>query len=105
MSVINNRIAYNTVKYIRAKAFNHIQRLPVSYIDAHPYGDIVSRITADSDQFSDGLILGFSQLFTGVVTILVTLIFMLTISPVIALVVVVLTPISLFTAKFIAQKT
>lgn len=105
MSVINNRIAYNTVKYIRAKAFNHIQRLPVSYIDAHPYGDIVSRITADADQFSDGLILGFSQLFTGVVTILVTLIFMLTISPVIALVVVVLTPISLFTAKFIAQKT
>lgn len=105
MSVINNRIAYSTVKYIRAKAFNHIQRLPVSYIDAHPYGDIVSRITADADQFSDGLILGFSQLFTGVVTILVTLIFMLTISPVIALVVVVLTPISLFTAKFIAQKT
>lgn len=105
MSVINNRIAYNTVKYIRSKAFNRIQSLPVSYIDAHPYGDIVSRITADADQFSDGLILGFSQLFTGVVTILVTLIFMLTISPVIALVVVVLTPISLFTAKFIAQKT
>lgn len=105
MSVINNRIAYNTVKYIRSKAFNRIQSLPVSYIDAHPYGDIVSRITADADQFSDGLILGISQLFTGVVTILVTLIFMLTISPVIALVVVVLTPISLFTAKFIAQKT
>ena len=105
MSIINNRIAYNTVRYIRDKAFGHIQKLPVSYIDAHPYGDIVSRITADADQFSDGLILSFSQLFTGVVTIAVTLIFMLTISPVIALVVVVLTPISLFTAKFISQKT
>lgn len=105
MNAINNRIAYNTVRDIRNRAFSHIQSLPVSYIDSHPYGDIVSRVTADADQFSDGLILGFSQLFTGVVTIAVTLIFMLTISPLIALAVVVLTPISLFTARFIAKKT
>lgn len=105
MNAINNRIAYNTVRDIRNRAFKNIQSLPVSYIDSHPYGDIVSRVTADADQFSDGLILGFSQLFTGVVTIAVTLIFMLTISPVIALAVVVLTPISLFTARFIAKKT
>ena len=104
MNAINNRITYNTVRDIRNRAFSHIQSLPVSYIDSHPYGDIVSRVTADADQFSDGLILGFSQLFTGVVTIAVTLIFMLTISPLIALAVVVLTPISLFTARFIAKK-
>lgn len=105
MNIINNRIAYNTVRDIRSKAFSHMQALPVAFADSHPYGDIVSRITADAEQFADGLILGFSQLFTGVVTIAVTLVFMLTISPLITLAVVVLTPISLFTARFIARRT
>ena len=105
MNIINNRIAYNTVRDIRSKAFSHMQILPVAFADSHPYGDIVSRITADAEQFADGLILGFSQLFTGVVTIAVTLVFMLTISPLITLAVVVLTPISLFTARFIARRT
>lgn len=105
MNIINNRIAYNTVRDIRSKAFSHMQTLPVAFADSHPYGDIVSRITADAEQFADGLILGFSQLFTGVVTIAVTLVFMLTISPLITLAVVVLTPISLFTARFIAHRT
>ena len=105
MNIIINRIAYNTVRDIRSKAFSHMQTLPVAFADSHPYGDIVSRITADAEQFADGLILGFSQLFTGVVTIAVTLVFMLTISPLITLAVVVLTPISLFTARFIARRT
>lgn len=105
MNIINNRIAYNTVRDIRSKAFSHMQTLPVAFADSHPYGDIVSRITADAEQFADGLILGFSQLFTGVVTIAVTLVFMLTISPLITLAVVVLTPISLFTARYIARRT
>lgn len=105
MNIINNRIAYNTVRDIRSKAFSHMQTLPVAFADSHPYGDIVSRITADAEQFADGLILGFSQLFTGIVTIAVTLVFMLTISPLITLAVVVLTPISLFTARFIARRT
>ena len=105
MNIINNRIAYNTVRDIRSKAFSHMQTLPVAFADSHPSGDIVSRITADAEQFADGLILGFSQLFTGVVTIAVTLVFMLTISPLITLAVVVLTPISLFTARFIARRT
>lgn len=105
MNIINNCIAYNTVRDIRSKAFSHMQTLPVAFADSHPYGDIVSRITADAEQFADGLILGFSQLFTGVVTIAVTLVFMLTISPLITLAVVVLTPISLFTARFIARRT
>lgn len=105
MNIINNCIAYNTVRDIRSKAFSHMQTLPVAFADSHPYGDIVSRITADAEQFADGLILGFSQLFTGIVTIAVTLVFMLTISPAITLAVVVLTPISLFTARFIARRT
>ena len=105
MSIINNRIAYSTVKDLRERAFSNIQHLPLAYIDAHPYGDIVSRIIADAEQFSDGLLLGFSQLFSGVVTILMTLVFMLYLSPLIALVVVILTPISLFISKFIASKT
>lgn len=103
--VINNRITYNTVRDIREKAFAHILRLPVSYIDGHRHGDIVSRIIADADQFADGLLLGFSQLFTGAVTILVTLLFMLSVSPIITAAVVILTPISLFTARFIAKTT
>lgn len=105
MNVINNRIAYSTVRDIRSRAFSNLQRLPVAYSDGHPYGDIVSRVTADAEQFADGLILGFSQLFTGVVTILVTLVFMLMLSPVIALAVVILTPFSLFTARFIAKSS
>ena len=105
MTVINNRIAYNTVREIRDSAFSHLQSLPVAFSDAHPHGDIVSRVIADAEQFADGLILGFSQLFTGVVTIIVTLVFMLTISPLLALVVVVLTPLSLFTARFIAKRS
>ena len=105
MSIINNRIAYSTVKDLRERAFSNIQHLPLAYIDAHPYGDIVSRIIADAEQFSDGLLLGFSQLFSGVITILITLVFMLYLSPLIALVVVILTPISLFISKFIASKT
>lgn len=105
MTVINNRIAYNTVRELRDRAFSHLQVLPVAFSDAHPHGDIVSRVIADAEQFADGLILGFSQLFTGVVTIIVTLVFMLTISPLLALVVVVLTPLSLFTARFIAKRS
>ena len=105
MNIINNKIAYNTVRDMRNKAFSHIQKLPVAYVDSHPYGDIVSRVIADAEQFADGLILGFSQLFTGVVTIVATLGFMISISPVVALIVVVLTPLSFFTAKFIATKT
>jgi len=105
ISIINNKIAYNTVKKLRSMAFSHLNKLPLSYIDSHPYGDIVSRITSDADQFTDGLLLGFSQLWNGIITILITLIFMLTLSPLIALVVVVLTPISLFIARFIASRT
>lgn len=105
MSIVNNKIAYNTVRDLRSQVFTHIQSLPVGYIDSHPYGDIVSRVTADADQLCDGLILGFSQLFSGVITILVTLIFMLTVSPLITAAVVILTPLSLFTARFIAKNT
>ena len=105
MTVINNRIAYNTVRELRDRAFSHLQSLPVAFADAHPHGDIVSRVIVDAEQFADGLILGFSQLFTGVVTVIVTLVFMLTISPLLALAVVVLTPLSLFTARFIAKKS
>ena len=105
MNIINNRIAYNTVRDIALKGVFAYADPPVAFADSHPYGDIVSRITADAEQFADGLILGFSQLFTGVVTIAVTLVFMLTISPLITLAVVVLTPISLFTARFIARRT
>lgn len=105
VSLINNKIAYTTVKDFKNRSFEHLNRLPLSYIDSHPYGDIVSRITSDADQFTDGVILGFSQLFTGVVSIVITLVFMLILNPVIALIVVVLTPMSLITAKFIASKT
>ena len=105
LSVCNNRITFSVSRDLRNEALRKIQTLPLSYLDSHPSGDIVSRITADAEQFADGLILGFSQLFTGVVTIAVTLVFMLTISPLITLAVVVLTPISLFTARFIARRT
>ncbi|MCU6685364.1 ABC transporter ATP-binding protein/permease [Dorea acetigenes] len=102
---INNRVTYYVVEDIRTKAFNHIQVLPISYLDSHPSGDIVSRIITDTDQFSEGLLMGFTQLFTGVTTIIGTLLFMLSINPVITLVVVAVTPLSFFVARFIAGKT
>ncbi|MBS1408748.1 MAG: ABC transporter ATP-binding protein, partial [Oscillospiraceae bacterium] len=105
MSDLNNRITFGVVRDVRRDAFDKLQILPLSYLDAHPSGELVSRIIADADQFADGLLMGFTQLFTGVVTILGTLFFMLRIHWVIALVVVVLTPLSLFAAKFIAGKT
>ena len=105
MNAINNRIAYHVVRDIRNEAFRHIEVLPLSYIDANPTGDIVNRVIADADQFSEGLLLGFTQLFTGVATIVGTLVFMFTISWKIAIVVVVTTPLSLFVAKFIASRT
>ena len=105
MSVINNRIAYCVVKDIREEAFAKIQCLPLKYIDSHQYGDLVGRAIADVDQFADGLLMGFTQLFTGVLTILSTLAFMFVINWVIALVVFVITPLSLFVARFIASRT
>ena len=105
MNHINNTITYRVVKDIRTRAFSHLETLPLSYIDAHPSGDIISRIIADIDQFSEGLLMGFTQLLTGVLTIGGTLLFMLSIHPAITLVVVVLTPVSLFVASFIAKKT
>ena len=105
MNHINNIITYRVVKDIRTKAFGHLEVLPLSYIDSHPSGDIISRIIADIDQFSEGLLMGFTQFFTGVMTILGTLLFMVSINPLITLVVVVLTPVSLFVASFIAKKT
>lgn len=105
MNLCNNTITYRVVKDVRKKAFTQLQRLPLKYIDSHQYGDTISRVITDVDQFSDGLLMGFSQLFTGVVTILGTLIFMLSINVRIALVVILITPISLFVASFIAKKT
>lgn len=105
MNAANNKMAYSIVKDIRDKAFDKIQNLPLKYIDANPYGDTVSRVVADVDQFSDGLLMGFTQLFTGVITILGTLIFMFTINVKITVVVIVITPISLFVASFIAKRT
>ena len=104
-SMINNRITFLVVRDMRNEAFAHIGKLPLSYIDSHPHGDIVSRVIADADQFADGLLLGFSRFFSGALTILGTLFFMLTIQPIVALVVVVLTPLSLFVARFIASRT
>ena len=105
MNVANNKITYSVVRDIRTDAFEKIQILPLSYIDSQSYGGIVSRVIADADQFADGLLMGFTQLFTGVITILGTLGFMLSVSVPIALVVVVLTPVSLFVAAFIAKRT
>ena len=103
--VLNNRITYRVVQDIRADAFRKLQILPLSYIDSHAHGDTVSRVIADVDQFADGLLMGFTQLFSGVVTILATIGFMLSVNPLITLVVVLATPLSLFVAKFIAQRT
>ena len=105
MNHINNVITYKVVKDIRTRAFNHLEVLPLSYLDAHPAGDLVSRIIADIDQFSEGLLMGFTQLFTGVMTIVGTLLFMLSINPLITVVVVVITPVSFLVASFIAGKT
>ena len=105
MSSINNKITYHVVRDMRNEAFSKLERLPLSYIDSKSKGDIVSRIISDVDVFADGLLLGFTQLFTGVLTILGTLVFMLIISWKIALVVVILTPISLLVAKFIGTRT
>ena len=104
-NIINNRITFRVVKDLRDDAFKKIESLPLSYLDSHPSGDIVSRVIADADQFSDGLLMGFTQLFSGILMILGTLVFMFSISWQVALLVVVLTPISLFVAKFIAEHT
>lgn len=105
MNVCNNRITYQVVRDIRSEAIRKIEVLPLGYIDGHSYGDVVSRVIADVDQFSDGLLMGFTQLFTGVLTIVGTLLFMLSINWKIAVVVVCITPVSLFVASFIAKKT
>lgn len=105
MNTINNRITYNVVRDIRNEAFRKIEKLPLSYVDSHRSGDIVSRVIADADQFADGLLMGFTQLFSGVMTILGTLFFMFRINVWIALVVVILTPMSLLVAKYIATHT
>ncbi len=105
MNTINNKITFQVVRDVRSEAFRKIQILPLKYLDAHSHGEIVSRVIADVDQFADGLLLGFTQLFTGVLTILGTLGFMLSIHAGITLLVVLLTPISLFVASFIARRT
>ncbi len=105
MSVCNNRMTYHVVRDIRKDAFEKIKHLPLSYLDVHPSGDIVSRMISDVDQLADGLLMGFSQLFTGALTIIGTLIFMLTVQPLVTLVVVLITPLSLFAASFIAKHT
>ena len=105
MNICNNKITFGTVRRMRKAAFLKLQSLPLSYIDSHSVGDTVSRVVGDVDQFSDGLLMGFSQLFTGALTILVTLGFMIYINPIIAIIVVVMTPLSLFVAAFIAKST
>lgn len=105
MGIFNNRIAYGVVNDVRYKAFSKMQKLPLKFIDSVGYGDIISRITTDADQLSDGLILGFSQFFTGVATILGTLIFMFKINPIITAAVVVMSPLSFFVARFVSSHT
>lgn len=105
MNVCNNKITYEVIQDIRREAFAKIEILPLKFIDGHFHGELVSRVIADVDQFADGLLMGFSQLFTGVITILGTLLFMLSINVKITLVVVVITPVSLFVASFIAKRT
>lgn len=105
MNVMNNKITYNVIRDMRERAFEKLQILPFSYLDSHPQGDVVSRVIGDVDQFADGLLMGFSQLFTGIVTIVGTLGFMLSINVWITLVVVLVTPLSFFIARFIAKKT
>lgn len=105
MNAVNNRITYNVIRDIRKEAFAKIQKLPLSYIDSHPYGETVSRIISDADQFADGLLMGFTQFFTGVVTIIGTLIFMIFLHWKITAAVLLITPLSLVVADFIAKKT
>ncbi len=105
MNTCNNKIAYQVVRDVRDEAFHKLQILPLKYIDGHSHGDIVSRVIADVDQFSDGLLMGFTQLFTGVVTIIGTLVFMFSINVSTTVVVVILTPLSFFIAGFIAKRT
>jgi ATP-binding cassette subfamily B protein len=105
MNIINNHITYHVVKDIRKEAFEKLEKLPLKYVDSRSYGDIVSRMISDVDQFAEGLLMGFTQLFTGVLTIVGTLFFMFDINIKIALVVVILTPLSLFVAGFIAKRT
>lgn len=105
MNTINNRVTFSVVQDIRDEAFAHLHQLPLSYIDSHQHGELVSRLIADVDQFADGLLMGFTQLFTGIVTIIGTLAFMLSIDIKITVLVVFLTPLSFFAAKFIASRT
>lgn len=105
MNLINNRLTYQTVKEIRAKAMRHMQHIPLSYLDVHSTGDIVQSVIADVDQLSDGLLLGFTQLFTGIVTIIATLVFMLSKNILITCCVIVLTPVSFFVARFISTRS
>ena len=105
MNLINNRLTYQTVKEIRAKAMRHMQHIPLSYLDVHSTGDIVQSVIADVDQLSDGLLLGFTQLFMGVVTIIATLVFMLSKNVLITCCVIVLTPVSFFVARFISTRS
>ena len=105
MNVCNNKMTYQMVQDIRNEAFHKIEQLPLKYIDGHPYGDVVSRVIADVDQFSDGLLMGFTQLFTGIATIVGTFCFMLSVNVSITFVVVLITPVSFFVANFIAKRT
>lgn len=105
LNIINNKITYSVTQNIRKEAFEHIQKLPLKYLDAHPYGDLVSRNIADVDQFADGLLMGFTQFFTGILTIISTLVMMFVLNWIIALAVFVLTPLSLFIAKFVSTRT
>lgn len=105
MNLANNRITYKVVRDIRVQAFERMENLPLSYVDSHPHGDLISRVITDVDQFADGLLMGFTQLFTGMITILGTLVFMFTINVTIAIYVVVITPVSLLVASFVAKRT
>lgn len=105
MNLINNRIAFGIVREIRSKAIEHVQRVPLSYLDGHSTGDIVSRITTDTDVLSDGLLLGFTQLFSGIITVIVTLFFMFSKNVTVSLLVVVLTPLSFVVARFISSRS
>lgn len=105
MNTCNNRITYSVVRDIRRQAFDKLTTLPLKYVDSHPHGDIISRIVADVDQFSDGLLMGFTQFFSGIMTILGTLVFMVSINYKIALVVLLITPVSLFVAAFISKRS
>ncbi len=105
MNLINNRIAFGIVREIRSKAIEHVQRVPLSYLDSHSTGDIVSRITTDTDVLSDGLLLGFTQLFSGIITVIVTLFFMFSKNVTVSLLVVVLTPLSFVVARFISSRS